>query len=82
MKGKHNRLSVIYETADPGKFPDFIKKAISVRPNTPDRIAKQSKMVERCYNISANANLNDNGVSVLSEAQYQEAKDLLRTFYS
>jgi len=38
--GRHERLAVIYETADPGKFPDEVKKAIDVVPDVPERIAK------------------------------------------
>ena len=52
LKGDFNQTSVIYETADPGKFPDDVKKAIGIVPKIPPRMEKQANLKERIFTIS------------------------------
>ena len=82
LNGNHDRLAVIYETADPGKFPDDVEKAIGVTPDIPERIAKQAKLKERIYSINDAPNVRDDGSIVLSDSQYQKAKEAIRTIFS
>ncbi|MFH1454990.1 MAG: threonine synthase [bacterium] len=51
LKGNYNQTAVIYETADPGKFPDDVKKAVGIISNIPSRIKKQESLKERIYPI-------------------------------
>ncbi len=51
LKGDSNKTSVIYETADPGKFPNDVKKAIRIIPNLPPRMKKQKYLKERIFKI-------------------------------
>jgi len=64
---------VIYETADPGKFPDEVERAISVRPEIPPNIQAQSNLAERIYTIDAPSDNTESGLK-LSATQIQEAK--------
>ena len=81
LEGRHDRLSVIYETADPGKFPDDVEKAIGVVPDTPPRIAQQSQMVERIYSIDEPPDLKEDGSKILSDTQYERAKKIIETIF-
>jgi threonine synthase len=78
LGGKHERLAVIYETADPGKFPHEVKKAIDVVPDVPERIAKQSTLVERIYTIDDPPFVREDGSLTVSESQYVAAKKIIR----
>ena len=82
LEQRHDRLAVIYETADPGKFPDDVEKAIGVTPDIPERIAKQAKLKERIYSIDNAPNVKKDGSIVLSDSQYQKAKEVIRTIFS
>lgn len=82
LEKKHDRLAIIYETADPGKFPDDIKKAIGIVPNVPERIAKQAKQPERIYSVDDPPDSNKDGSMVLSDAQYEKAKMIIRTIFT
>jgi threonine synthase len=82
LKGRHDRLAVIYETADPGKFPDDVQKAIGVAPAVPEGIAEQADLAERVYRISQPADISPSGSLTLSEAQYSEALAALGDIYS
>ena len=82
LHGNHDRLAVIYETADPGKFPDDVEKAIGVIPDIPARIAKQAKLKERIYSIDTAPNVKEDGSIVLSDSQYQKAKEVIRMIFS
>jgi len=62
---------VIWETADPGKFPECILKAIKIKPEIPKNIIKQQAKKERIYNINSNPDI-ENGIKKLSNAQYNE----------
>ena len=78
FKGKHDRLAVIYETADPGKFPDDVKKAIGVTPGVPKRIAEQAELPERIYSIDDPPFIREDGSLTLSDAQYDKAKRIIQ----
>ncbi len=82
IEGKHDRLAVVYETADPGKFPDDIKEAIGVVPDVPERIAKQARQEERIYSIDNPPDINKDGSMVLSDAQYEKAKEELSLIFT
>ena len=77
LKGRHDRLAVIYETADPGKFPDEVKKAIGVIPNVPERIARQAKLPERIFTIDDPPFNREDGSFTMSESQYDTAKKII-----
>ena len=77
LKGRHDRLAVIYETADPGKFPDEVKKAVGVIPNVPERIARQAKLSERIYTIDDPPHSREDGSLTVSEDQYNTAKKII-----
>jgi threonine synthase len=81
LKGNHDRLSVIYETADPGKFPNDVKKAVGIVPPVPERIEKQSKMEERIYSIEDPPDLREGGSMRFSDAQYEKLKNILRDIF-
>jgi len=51
-EGDFNQTSVIYETADPGKFPDDVKKAIGITPNVPEKMKKQKSLKERIFKVN------------------------------
>ena len=82
LHGKHDRLSVIYETADPGKFPDDVKKAIDVVPDVPERIAKQTTLPERIYSIDEAPFKKEDGSLVLSDGQYERAKEIVQDIFT
>lgn len=73
LKGNHDQLAVIYETADPGKFPDDIEKAINIKPDIPERIKAQQNLAERIFIIDKHPEYNKLGLK-LSEMQINEAK--------
>ena len=81
LGGRHDRPSVIYETADPGKFPEDVEKAIGVIPDTPPRIAQQSQMKERAYSIDEPPDSRKDGSKILSDAQYERAKEIIETIF-
>jgi len=82
LERKHDRLAVIYETADPGKFPDDIEEAIGVVPSVPERIAKQAKQPERIYSVDNPPDSNEDGSMVLSDAQYEKAKKIMGEIFT
>lgn len=70
---------VLYETADPGKFPVDVQSAIGVEPIVPKGMQEQALLEERIYRIDrAPVRHVDNSIS-LSPAQYEQAKALLKT---
>ena len=77
FKGRHDRLAVIYETADPGKFPDEVKTAVGVIPNVPERIARQAKLPERIFTIDDPPFNREDGSLTMSESQYDTAKKII-----
>lgn len=81
LEGRHDRLAVIYETADPGKFPDDVQKAIDVMPAVPEGIAKQTDLKERIYRIEQPADTSPSGSLTLSDTQYTEALATIHDIY-
>lgn len=72
---------VVYETAEPGKFPEDIEKAIGKKPEIPEGIKKQKDMDERIYRIDSPPDVKKDGKMVLSNAQYEEAKEKIRDLF-
>jgi threonine synthase len=81
LNGTHNQLAVIYETADPGKFPEDIKKAINLVPKVPSGIQKQADLKERIFTIEAKPDYNKAGLK-LSEQQIKEAKQKIEKIFN
>lgn len=76
LEGKHDRLAVVYETADPGKFPRDVQKAIGITPEVPGRMKDQASLPERIYRIGGEPDNTLQGLKA-SEQQIQEAKRLV-----
>ncbi len=80
LHGRHDRPAVIYETADPGKFPEDVEKAIGLIPDAPPGMKRQAGVEERIYRIEAKPEHTAEGLK-LSGEQVREArgkiKDLL-----
>jgi threonine synthase len=81
LKSKHNLLSVVYETADPGKFPNDIQIAIGVTPELPHGMKKQAALEERVYSVESKSEHTKEGLK-LSDAQIKEAKEKIREIFS
>jgi threonine synthase len=82
LGGKHERLAVIYETADPGKFPDDIRAAIGKVPDVPENIARQVQKEERVYTIDEPSDTGKDGSMTLSDAQYERAQEIMGEIFS
>lgn len=80
LEGKNNKPAVIYETADPGKFPDDVEKAIGIVPELPQGMKKQAAIKERIYTVEAKPEQTSAGLK-LSAAQVQEAKKKIKEIY-
>jgi threonine synthase len=76
-----NSVAVIYETADPGKFPLDVNKAIGVTPPLPDGMNKQKLLTERVYSINSAPLSTPNGLK-LTDAQIKEAKDKISALFA
>jgi threonine synthase len=81
LSGRHDRLSVIYETADPGKFPEDVQQAIGLVPDLPPGMKKQAQMKERIYSINAPPDSTAEGLK-LTSAQVEEAKTAIREIFT
>ena len=81
LEGKHDRPAVVYETADPGKFPDDVRAAIGITPQLPPGMKRQAGLPERIYSIEAEAEHTSGGLA-LSTAQIAEAKTRIRQIYA
>lgn len=81
LAGNHNRLAVIYGTADPGKFPDDIHAAIGIVPDVPGGIAKQAGKQERIYRIDDPPDVGHDGSMTLSSGQYARAQEVMREIF-
>ncbi|MCK5568845.1 MAG: hypothetical protein KAJ15_03955, partial [Spirochaetes bacterium] len=79
LEGRHTKPAVIYETADPGKFPEDIKKAIGATPPIPDGIGRQKSLEERIYNLCSQPYIDETGSKRMSEEQYSEVKEIIKT---
>ena len=78
----HDSLAVIYETADPGKFPGDIRDAIGVVPDVPEGIAQQAGKQERIYSIDEPSDVSKDGSLTLSDAQYEKAQKIMKEIFS
>ncbi len=81
LEGRHTRPAVVYETADPGKFPDDVRTAIDITPELPPGMKRQAGLPERIYSIKA-APEHTKGGLVLSADQISEAKLKIRQIYT
>jgi len=81
LRGIHNRLAVVYETADPGKFPEDVQKAIGVVPELPKGMKKQAESKERIYSVESEPEHTPKGMK-LSDEQVKEAKLKIREIFS
>ena len=66
--------AVIYETADPGKFPDDVEKAIGFRPDPPPGMKRQASLPERLFTVDEEPLTTADG-RTLSPGQIEEAKE-------
>jgi threonine synthase len=80
LKGRHEEPAVIYETADPGKFPEDVELAIGLEPDLPPGMERQAGMKERLYTIESTPDVTPGGFK-LSEAQVEEAKAKIREIF-
>jgi threonine synthase len=81
LEGRHDRPAVVYETADPGKFPDDVRAAIHITPELPPGMKKQANLPERIYSIGAPPVKTAGGLT-LSPDQVRETKTKIREIYS
>ena len=65
---------MIYETADPGKFPIDVKQAIGIEPAIPEGMKKQLFLEERIYSINSPSLKTPQGLK-LTDEQVNEAKE-------
>ena len=80
LQGRHDKPAVIYETADPGKFPEDVEKAIGIVPELPPGMKKQQSIKERIYSIETRADKGAEGFK-LSAGQIEEAKKIIKEIY-
>lgn len=80
LHGRHDKPAVIYETADPGKFPEDVEKAINIVPELPPGMKKQQSIKERIYSIETRAEQGAEGFK-LSAGQIKEAKKIIKEIY-
>jgi threonine synthase len=73
--------AVIYETADPGKFPDDVKKATGITSDLPYGMRKQEKLAERTYAISQEPLVGTAGRAP-SPVQIEEAKEKIAAIFA
>ncbi len=82
LKGKHDQLAVVDETADPGKFPDDIMKAIGKLPEIPENIHRQEKLDERIYQVEEEPDIDSVGSMVVSDRQYERVRQILTGIFT
>jgi threonine synthase len=80
LQGRNDKPAVIYETADPGKFPEDVEKAIGIVPELPPGMKKQQSMRERIYSIETRAEQGAEGFR-LASGQIEEAKKIIKEIY-
>ena len=74
LEGRHELPAVMYETADPGKFPEDVRTAIGIDPEPPSGMKAQALRKERTYRVEAEPERTDQGLK-LSPDQAREARD-------
>ena len=67
---------------DDSYIPDDVKKAIGITPHLPQRIARQATLKERIYSVGKAPLFRKDGTMALSDAQYREAKAVIREIFS
>jgi threonine synthase len=82
LEGNHDRLAAFYETADPGKFPEDVQKAIGITPTAPKHMAEQAGKEDRVYSIDDAPDTNVDGSIGLSHAQYGRVKEIIMDIIS
>jgi threonine synthase len=80
LNGHHDQPSVIYETADPGKFPEDVEKAIGIIPELPPGMKRQTRLDERIYALESESEHTVLGFQ-LSKGQVEEAKAKIRDIW-
>ncbi|HBE44475.1 MAG TPA: hypothetical protein DDW17_03225, partial [Deltaproteobacteria bacterium] len=80
LKGKHDTPAVVYETADPGKFPEDVEKAIGIVPELPPNMKRQAAMEERIFSIESEPNKRTEGY-MLSKEQVEETKEKIKDIF-
>jgi len=73
---------VVYETADPGKFPNDIEKAIDITPEIPEGIRRQQGLEERIYQIESPPSTDEGGNKRMGALQYEEVKEKITAIFS
>ena len=73
--GKHTEPAVVYETADPGKFPEDIHKALGITPVIPEGILTQQHLQERIYQLDTPSATDRAGNKRLDAPQYEEMRE-------
>jgi len=80
LEGKHDRLAVVYETANPAKFPEDVFLGVGVYPEIPPKLKEQREQKEIIYTIDSFPDSTPEGLK-LSQAQIEETKEkLIKTF--
>lgn len=87
LKNRFDVPSVIYETADPGKFPDKVQTATGIVPPIPEGMQKQASLPERIYDMGTQPDLVDmpgstDKVARMSSMQITEAKSQIHLIYA
>jgi threonine synthase len=80
MEGRHEEPAVIYETADPGKFPEDVERAIGLEPDLPPGMQRQASMKERIYTIESLPEQTPGGLK-LYKGQVDEAKAKIKEIF-
>ncbi|HVN97930.1 MAG TPA: threonine synthase [Syntrophorhabdaceae bacterium] len=80
LQNMHDKPAVIYETADPGKFPEDVEKAIGLTPKLPRGMKDQAATKERVYRVESRPLRTEEGFA-LSASQIEEAKKTIRAIY-
>jgi threonine synthase len=73
--------AVIYETADPGKFPDDVRKAIGLTPDLPPGMKEQMGLPERVFSLEQTPEVGTTGLT-LSPGQIREAKEKIGAIFA
>ncbi len=80
-QGGDTTPAVIYETADPGKFPEDVQAAIGITPPLPPGMQQQAGLPERIYTIASTPEA-VNGQRTLSAQQVDEAKETIAGIFA
>lgn len=72
--------AVIYETADPAKFPADVVQALERAPETPTQIERQKKLPERIFTMRQASIMSPLLGKTCSEEQYEELTQLIASW--